>query len=525
MNNTPNDRGEETAPIIEEAAFDPPPAKASGKAAKGKSSKVAALAVVGGVGVLAVAFAGYKLMAPTSPQVPKSLTGARLNGVPADAGAPSATPPTDPSVVQRHQEMLSQLNSQNANRAAQSGGSAVPAPSPELGDMDPNTPSKLRPPPALVVPTGSAQVTSGGPQYQYGQQGYGQPGQPGGAPQQEFTQTPFGQLAVQRIQGLLQSREVSGHVTVDVLSTNSAGPGGSGMPNMASAAQPGNGISAAATLAPSSTAPQAYTLVSAGEIHAALLETAVDTDTSDTVLATLVIPGPLNGAKLVGAVRRQGTVAKIQFSLLSMPGSGISFPVNAFALDADTTATGVATEVDRKLFLKYGIKPMAAAIAAVGQAAMRAGTTIVSNAAGTTIVQDPLNASQLRNVAAGSLAGQISQDVNMLDTQPTVRVAKGTLMGIAFSQDAVYTPGAGRSAARAAPPGTGAAAAAAPASVSPAPASNPPTSQTDATSRMRGANPGGAAGAEVGPGVMIYPTTQIPSASGGALPGFGPAYR
>jgi hypothetical protein len=391
--------------------------------------------------------------------------------------------------------------------------------------MDPNAPSKLRPPPALVVPTGSAQVTPGGPQYQYGQpgygqQGYGQPGQPGGAPQQEFTQTQFGQLAAQRIQGLLQSREISGHVTVDVLSMNSAGSRGSGMPNMPSAAQPGNGVGAstgAAVPTPSSTAPQAYTLVSAGEIHAALLETAVDTDTSDTVLATLVIPGPLNGAKLVGAVRRQGTVAKIQFSLLSMPGSGISFPINAFALDADTTATGVATEVDRKLFVKYGIKPMAAAIAAVGQAAMRAGTTIVSSAAGTTIAQAPLSSSQLRNVAAGSLAGQISQDVNMLDTQPTVRVAKGTLMGIAFSQDAVYTPGAGRSAARAAPPGSGTPAAPAVPSTAPASPSAAPTAQSDAT-RMRGA-----AGAEVGPGVQVYPATQIPNASGGALPGFGPA--
>jgi len=180
------------------------------------------------------------------------------------------------------------------------------------------------------------------------------------------------------------------------------------------------------------------TLISAGAIYAAKLDTAINTDIAGDFIATLVT-GPYAGAKLIGTSKRSGDTATMQFKAMSLPDSGVSVPVNAYALDATTLEASTATDVDRKLLVKYGIKPLVSGIAAVGQALSVAGTSVLVNGSAVATSTPKPSSEDIRNIIAAAAAKQISQDSDALNTTPTVRVAPGTIVGVMFTSDVLYS--------------------------------------------------------------------------------------
>lgn len=192
-----------------------------------------------------------------------------------------------------------------------------------------------------------------------------------------------------------------------------------------------------APLAPA--APQSVTMLAAGAMESVKMDTAMNSDVGGEAVAT-VVTGRYAGARVIGTATRVGDLLKPQFTLMSLPGTGISVPITAIGLDPQTLENGTATDVDRKLFVKYGVQPVAAALSALGQAIAQGGGTTVIN--GSTAVSSTPEVSGRRatGIAVGAAAGTFTKDIGALNTEPTVRIAKDTILGILFTRDVIYTP-------------------------------------------------------------------------------------
>lgn len=195
----------------------------------------------------------------------------------------------------------------------------------------------------------------------------------------------------------------------------------------------------AAAAAAAAAAPTQYTLIGAGEILSARIDTGVNTDIGGDFGATL-LTGKYAGAKLIGSVQRKGETAQMSVRMMSLPAQGVSVPTAAVILDAETSEGGTATDVDRKLFIKYGVKPVAAGFAAVADYLKNSGTTVVVNGETVATSQPELTNKKAAQIIGGSAAQQVNNDANALDTTPTVRVRRGAIVGVFFTQDVLYTP-------------------------------------------------------------------------------------
>jgi len=51
-----------------------------------------------------------------------------------------------------------------------------------------------------------------------------------------------------------------------------------------------------------------------------------------------------------------------------------------------------------------------------------------------------LTSKRINGVAVGAAAETFSKDVSSMNTDPTVRIAPGTIIGVVFTRDVVYTP-------------------------------------------------------------------------------------
>lgn len=196
---------------------------------------------------------------------------------------------------------------------------------------------------------------------------------------------------------------------------------------------------AAAAASSSVSTGNEITLISAGAIEAARMDTGVNTDIGGDFGATL-LTGPFAGAKLIGTVQRKGTLAEMTVTTFSLPAQKITTGVKAHILDAETKEPGTASDVDRKLFIKYGIKPLAAGFAAVASYLQSAGTTVVVNGETVSSTTPQLTTKHTAEIIGGSAAQQVNSDANSLDTTPTVRVRPNTIVGVFFTSDVLYTP-------------------------------------------------------------------------------------
>lgn len=176
--------------------------------------------------------------------------------------------------------------------------------------------------------------------------------------------------------------------------------------------------------------------VRAGSIVPAVMMTAINSDEPGPVLAQIVT-GPLKGARLIGQMTSSDQRVVVQFTSLSMPGASQTFQISSFAIDPDTSRTGLATDVNNHYFLRYGLGLAAAFISGYGEAVQNAGSTTTTNAfGGTTTIMGDMTHKQIAESAFGKvgtkLGSEIAKDTNRA---PTVTVASGTPVGILFMAD------------------------------------------------------------------------------------------
>lgn len=178
-------------------------------------------------------------------------------------------------------------------------------------------------------------------------------------------------------------------------------------------------------------------LVKAGDILSAVLLTGVNSKEPSPVIAQ-VVSGRFKGARLIGGISVVGKKVVLTFTTISLPGESSSKPIQAVAIDLDTSRTALASDVDNHYFLRYGL--LAAASLVKGWATAVSNNnqvTRVSDSGTITINTGDKSSKQINREALGELGGDIASEIrnSRNELKPTIYVDKDIAIGILFLQD------------------------------------------------------------------------------------------
>lgn len=186
-------------------------------------------------------------------------------------------------------------------------------------------------------------------------------------------------------------------------------------------------------------------LVPAGTIEYAQMVTEANTDAPGPILAQIA-SGPLKGARLIGSFNVSSDANQyltLNFNTVVL--DGISYSVDAIAIDPNTTLPGVATDVDQRYLQRVALPTAAAFIKGLTEAISQSGATTItiSDSSGTTTQQSSdLNSDQevASGIAeAGETISEILEDRADL-VEPLIRVRVGTPIGILFTSPVFDKP-------------------------------------------------------------------------------------
>ncbi len=177
-------------------------------------------------------------------------------------------------------------------------------------------------------------------------------------------------------------------------------------------------------------------LIPAGEINYAQLLMEANSDIPGPILG-LLVSGKYSGSRVIGSFQRQEEYLVLKFSTL-IDKKGRSIPIEAYAVDPDTTLTGMATDVDHRYFRRIIIPAAVKFIEGMGQAVAQNGSTTVSvDSGGGTVSQqnNDLDTKQEFSKAVEEAANKVGDVLDKdSDVEILVRVKAGTPMGILFVQ-------------------------------------------------------------------------------------------
>ena len=173
-------------------------------------------------------------------------------------------------------------------------------------------------------------------------------------------------------------------------------------------------------------------LIPAGTIEYAQLMTEANSDAQAPILAQIV-SGPYSGSRLIGSFEVQEDFLVLTFDTMVI--DGISHPIEAMAINPETTTPGLVTDIDRRYFTRVILPAAAAFVEGMGEAiAEQGGTDVVVT--GDVAVQSEPELDTEEQIFAGveEAAGRISEilDENAENTNPLIRVESGTPMGLVF---------------------------------------------------------------------------------------------
>ena len=178
-------------------------------------------------------------------------------------------------------------------------------------------------------------------------------------------------------------------------------------------------------------------VVPAGTIEYGQLILEANTDAPGPVMVQ-IISGPLRGSRLMGSFQSTDDYLILNFSTIII--DGIDYPVQAVAIDPDTTMPGVITEIDRRYFGRV-ILPMAAEfVSGLAEAISESGTTSVY-ISDNNVTQSTGDKDSEQEVASGiseagdKLSELIDEEAGKI--KPMLRVAAGTPVGILFTAPVV----------------------------------------------------------------------------------------
>jgi type IV secretory pathway VirB10-like protein len=194
----------------------------------------------------------------------------------------------------------------------------------------------------------------------------------------------------------------------------------------------------------SNSAKNGKTILKAGSILFAVLDTAVDSDEPGPVMATIV-GGTLKGAKLLGTMQTNtdSETLSLNFTAINLPDEANSMGISAVAIDPDTARTALSTNVDHHYLYRWGSLLASSFVQGYASSVASSGTTSTTSqgAAGvTTTTSSPqTNSKQQLWSGIAAVGTKWSQVVGQNFERPvTITIAQGTGLGILVTSDMVY---------------------------------------------------------------------------------------
>jgi intracellular multiplication protein IcmE len=173
-------------------------------------------------------------------------------------------------------------------------------------------------------------------------------------------------------------------------------------------------------------------IVPAGEVAYAQIITEANSDIPGPVLGQIV-SGPLSGSRILGDFEVQNDLISLRFDKVVV--EGVSYDIDAIALDPATTLPGMATKVNHR-YLRRIILPTAAAfIEGAAEAVADTGRTSVS-VSGEVVAEETEGTDAKEQIATGieEASSQLSEIIDEMneDTEPLIIIHAGTPMGLLF---------------------------------------------------------------------------------------------
>lgn len=183
----------------------------------------------------------------------------------------------------------------------------------------------------------------------------------------------------------------------------------------------------------------AKVLIGAGQALYATLDTAINSDYSGPVVAT-VRQGPFQGARLIGTKGLEYDAVVLKFTAVSLPTGGPAIPVQAYAINLGDVnkfgTTGLQGSTDYHVMQRYVLPAIVAFGQTYGYAASVTGTSTTTNGITTTESTTPLSSKDRALVALGGALAPIAADMQKQAARPiTILMDANTEIGILFTQD------------------------------------------------------------------------------------------
>lgn len=184
------------------------------------------------------------------------------------------------------------------------------------------------------------------------------------------------------------------------------------------------------------------TLIKAGTVMFAVLDTAVNSDYPDSPIMATIVDGKYKGGKLMGKIVTTKGVSgqldrvSLNFTIMNIDAWDKSKSVTAYGIDPDTARTVMASSVDYHYMMRYGAMMATSFLQGYAQALQSSGATTTSFLGGASATNAQLNPGQKIAVGLGQIGtnlGAVTQ--NYTNRPPTVRVDSGVGLGILFMTD------------------------------------------------------------------------------------------
>lgn len=197
---------------------------------------------------------------------------------------------------------------------------------------------------------------------------------------------------------------------------------------------PGQVVPATATAATASTSsaskPQPVVLAEPGHISFAVLDTSIKSTEPGPVMATIE-DGRFAGAKLLGGYVRHAGRVVVEFNEMTL--NHQSYPIQAVAITTATARTALSTYTNYHVLYRYGWLIGSALLEGVTNALQYANTNSYITGSGVGVVTQSLSNGQIAASAVGNV-GEVLAPImeKRFETPPTVHVRSGTGVGILF---------------------------------------------------------------------------------------------
>lgn len=169
-----------------------------------------------------------------------------------------------------------------------------------------------------------------------------------------------------------------------------------------------------------------------GDVLFAEMRNTVSSDDPGVILAEVVM-GDFAGARLIGTFSKNNAGDKLTVSFSKMVFNGKSIDISAYAIDGNTSESGIRSDIDRRYLKRYAPIAAAAFLQGFATSASAVGSSTTVSTTGTIV--ETVNASNEQNAYAGLAAATsaIAGDIAASSVKgPKVELEYGTGLGVIF---------------------------------------------------------------------------------------------